>query len=78
MRRARGEQLVLPRNLQKPWHPKKTAKPSKAAIKEDTEFAKRVEEIIKNTQPGSEEEMAMILFSKSNKIQRSPKKNAQD
>lgn len=78
VRRARGEQLVLPRNLQKPWHPKKTAKPSKAAIKEDTEFAKRVEEIIKNTQPGSEEEMAMILFSKSNKIQRSPKKNPQD
>lgn len=73
VRRARGEQLVLPRHLQKPWLPKKKTKPSKAAVKEDTEFARRVEEIIKNTQPGSEEEMAMIMFSKSSKIQRSPK-----
>ena len=61
------------RHLRKPWLPKKKTNLSKAAIKEDTEFAQRVEEIIKNTQPGSEEEMAMIMFSKSSKIQRSPK-----
>lgn len=43
-------------------------------MKEDTDFAKRVEEIIKNTHPGSEEEMHMIMSSKSNRIQRSPTK----
>lgn len=46
-------------------------------MKEDTDFAKRVEEIIKNTQPGSEEEMLMIMCSKSSKIQRSPTKDVE-
>lgn len=77
VRRARGEQLILPRNLQRPWRPKKTSKASQSSIKEDTDFAKRVEEIIKNTQPGSEEEMQMIMSSRSNKIRRSPTKDVQ-
>jgi len=76
VRKARGEQLVLPRNLQKPWRPKKTTKTAQASTKEDTDFAKRVEEIIKNTQPGSEEEMLMIMKSTSSKIQRSPTKHS--
>ena len=65
------------RNLQRPWRPKKTTKAAQALVKEDTDFAKRVEEIIKNTQPGSEEEMQMIMSSKSNKIRRSPTKDLQ-
>ena len=65
------------RNLQRPWRPKKTTKASQSSIKEDTDFAKRVEEIIKNTQPGSEEEMQMIMSSRSNKIRRSPTKDVQ-
>ncbi|CAH3019594.1 unnamed protein product [Porites evermanni] len=74
VRRARGEEL-LPRNLHKPWRPRKLTKTaSQTQVKEDTDFAKRVEEIIKNTQPGSEEEMHMIMSSKSNRIQRSPTK----
>lgn len=77
VRRARGEQLVLPRNLIRPWQPKKTTKTSQSVIREDTEFAKRVEEIIKNTQPGSDEEMSMIMFSKSSRIQRSPTKTTE-
>jgi len=77
VRRARGEQLILPRNLQRPWRPKKTTKAAQSLVKEDTDFAKRVEEIIKNTQPGSQEEMQMIMSSKSNKIRRSPTKDVQ-
>ncbi|XP_078344602.1 uncharacterized protein LOC144630179 [Oculina patagonica] len=76
-RRARGEQLMLPRNLLRPWHPKKKTKAAQSSQKEDRDFAKRVEEIIKNTQPGSEEEMLMIMSSKSSKIQRSPTKEVQ-
>jgi len=77
VRRARGEQLILPRNLQRPWRPKKTTKATQFLVKEDRDFAKRVEEIIKNTQPGSEEEMQMIMSSKSNKIRRSPTRDEQ-
>jgi len=63
------------RNLHKPWRPRKLTKTaSQTQVKEDTDFAKRVEEIIKNTQPGSEEEMHMIMSSKSSRIQRSPTK----
>ena len=65
------------RNLQRPWRPKKTTKAAQSLVKEDTDFAKRVEEIIKNTQPGSQEEMQMIMSSKSNKIRRSPTKDVQ-
>lgn len=65
------------RNLQRPWRPKKTTKAAQSSLKEDTDFAKRVEEIIKNTQPGSEEEMLMIMCSKSSKIRRSPTKDVQ-
>lgn len=65
------------RNLQRPWRPKKTTKAAQFLVKEDRDFAKRVEEIIKNTQPGSEEEMQMIMSSKSNKIRRSPTKDEQ-
>ena len=65
------------RNLTRPWQPKKTTKTSQSVVREDTEFAKRVEEIIKKTQPGSEEEMFMIMFSKSSRIQRSPTKTTE-
>ena len=57
--------------------PERTTKTSQSVVREDTEFAKRVDEIIKKTQPGSEEEMFMIMFSKSSRIQRSPTKTTE-
>ena len=45
----RGEDILLPRNLNNPWKPKKTRD---TPVSEDPDFAWRVEEIMKNTRPG--------------------------
>ena len=54
--------------------PKRTTKTSQSVVTE--EFTKRVEEVIKKTQPGSEEEI-FLVFSKSSRIQRSCSKTTE-
>ena len=46
--------------------PERTTKTSQSVVTE--EFTKRVEKVIKKTQPGSEEEI-FLVFSKSSRIQ---------
>ena len=58
------------RNLEKPW---KHRAIGGTHIQEDPEFAKRVEEIMKNTTPGSAEEQRQIMgCGTSNAVRRSP------
>ena len=54
--------------------PKRTTKTSQSVVTE--EFTKRVEEVIKKTQPGSEEEI-FLVFSKSSRIRCSHSKTTE-
>ncbi|RMX51422.1 hypothetical protein pdam_00012614, partial [Pocillopora damicornis] len=60
-----GSVLDINENKQRE-RPKRTTKTSQSVVTE--EFTKRVEEVIKKTQPGSEEEI-FLVFSKSSRIQ---------
>ncbi|XP_065063624.1 uncharacterized protein LOC135690090 [Rhopilema esculentum] len=61
VRRARGEKSRLPRHLLEPFKPKRGS----LERKEDLAYARKVEEIMMSVQPGSEEEMALIMQKKS-------------
>ncbi|EDO30492.1 predicted protein [Nematostella vectensis] len=65
IRKARGETLALPRNLSKPWQPKKRSPGVSTTVQEDQNFAKKVEDIIRNVVPGSDEELLLIMGKKS-------------
>eukprot|EP00794_Sanderia_malayensis_P012247 gene12247-13508_t len=63
VRRARGERIELSRRLLAPWKPRKHSIDANDR-KEDTFYAKKIEEILNSVQPGSEEEMALVMQKK--------------
>lgn len=66
VRRERGEDFQLPKNLIKPWKPKKT---KKTPPKEDPDYAQKVEKIITDLSP---DEQRDLVFGAKSAILRSP------